>query len=55
MATTTVSVGAASLEPSARTTIGHLIKAADGALYAAKARGRNQTFPAAPQQKRLAA
>jgi diguanylate cyclase (GGDEF)-like protein len=55
MVTTTVSVGAASLEPSARTTIGHLIKAADSALYAAKARGRNQTFPIAPLRKWLAA
>ena len=54
MTNMTVSVGAASMVPSHLSTTGHLIKAADGALYAAKARGRDQTFPAGPH-KRLAA
>ncbi|MET0876156.1 MAG: sensor domain-containing diguanylate cyclase [Tardiphaga sp.] len=51
----TVSIGAASLVPSHLSTTGHLIKAADGALYAAKARGRDQTFPAGPHNNRFAA
>jgi diguanylate cyclase (GGDEF)-like protein len=46
----TVSIGAASLVPSSLTSTGHLIRDADGALYAAKARGRNQTFPVAPRK-----
>jgi diguanylate cyclase (GGDEF)-like protein len=40
----TVSVGAASITPAASDAAA-LIKAADGALYSAKAHGRNQTFP----------
>jgi diguanylate cyclase (GGDEF)-like protein len=53
--TTTVSIGAASLRPSALTKPAHLIKQADVALYAAKAHGRDQTFPAALLQKRRVA
>ena len=53
--TTTVSIGAASLRPSASTKPAHLIKQADVALYAAKAHGRDQTFPAALLQKRRVA
>jgi diguanylate cyclase (GGDEF)-like protein len=52
---TTVSVGAACLLPSSLTTAHHLVHDADSALYAAKAHGRNQTWPATPQQKSLAA
>jgi diguanylate cyclase (GGDEF)-like protein len=55
MTTTTISVGAASLVPSAQTTADDLIRNADGALYAAKAHGRNQTWPATPLSKSLAA
>jgi diguanylate cyclase (GGDEF)-like protein len=55
MSTTTISVGAACLVPSSMTTSNHLISNADSALYAAKAHGRNLTWPAAPQQKSLAA
>jgi diguanylate cyclase (GGDEF)-like protein len=53
--TTTISVGAACLMPSSLTTSNDLVSNADGALYTAKAQGRNQTWPAAPQQKDLAA
>ena len=55
MTTTTISVGAACLVPSSLTTSNDLISNADSALYAAKAHGRNQTWPVAPQQKSLAA
>jgi diguanylate cyclase (GGDEF)-like protein len=55
MSTTTISVGAASLVPSSLTAVHHLISDADTALYTAKAHGRNQTWPAAPQLKNLAA
>ena len=51
----TVSVGAACLVPSANTTFGCLIREADAALYAAKARGRDQTYPVAPLRTILAA
>lgn len=51
----TVSVGAACLVPSANTTFGCLIREADAALYAAKARGRDQTYPVAPRRTILAA
>lgn len=46
MTTTTVSIGAASLVPSAQTSMMELVNKADTALYAAKALGRNQTYPA---------
>lgn len=55
MTTTTISVGAACLVPSSLTTSNDLISNADSALYAAKAHGRNQTWPVAPLQKSLAA
>jgi diguanylate cyclase (GGDEF)-like protein len=55
MTTTTISVGAASLVPSSLTAAHHLISDADTALYAAKANGRNQTWPVAAQLKVLAA
>ncbi|KZD25336.1 sensor domain-containing diguanylate cyclase [Tardiphaga robiniae] len=55
MTTTTISVGAACFVPSSLTTSNDLISDADGALYAAKAHGRNQTWPVAPRQKSLAA
>jgi diguanylate cyclase (GGDEF)-like protein len=55
MSTTTISVGAASLVPSAQTASHRLISDADAALYAAKANGRNQTWPRAPQLDSLAA
>ena len=40
-----VSVGAASLVPSAQTSMMELIAKADTALYAAKSLGRNRTYP----------
>ncbi|WP_457489112.1 diguanylate cyclase [Tardiphaga sp. P5_C10] len=55
MGTTTVSIGAACLVPSSLNTSNDLISNADSALYAAKAHGRNRTWPVAPQQKSLAA
>jgi diguanylate cyclase (GGDEF)-like protein len=45
MTSTTVSVGAACLVPSAHTSMMELINKADTALYAAKSLGRNQTYP----------
>ncbi|RYX96949.1 MAG: GGDEF domain-containing protein [Bradyrhizobiaceae bacterium] len=45
MEPTTVSVGAASLVPSAQTSMMELIAKADTALYAAKSLGRNRTYP----------
>jgi len=55
MSTTTISIGAACLIPSSLTTSSDLISSADTALYAAKAHGRNQIWPVAPQQDALAA
>jgi diguanylate cyclase (GGDEF)-like protein len=46
LAKTTVSIGAASLVPSAQTSMMELVNKADTALYAAKSLGRNQTYPA---------
>ena len=52
---TTVSVGVASMTPTAATDWHHLVAAADKALYAAKANGRNQSVVAAIPQLAAAA
>jgi diguanylate cyclase (GGDEF)-like protein len=54
LGSTTISIGAACLVPSSATTAGDLIREADVALYAAKAHGRNQTYPAASRKSRAA-
>ncbi|MDB5620330.1 sensor domain-containing diguanylate cyclase [Tardiphaga sp.] len=54
-AAVTVSIGAASLVPSASREPADLVGHADMALYSAKAHGRNQTFPATIRQKWMAA
>lgn len=45
LTTTTISVGAACLVPSAQNSMMELVNKADTALYAAKSLGRNQTYP----------
>ena len=54
-AAVTVSVGAASLIPSAGRTPADLVGHADMALYSAKAHGRNRTYPVTPIPKWRAA
>jgi diguanylate cyclase (GGDEF)-like protein len=54
-ATTTVSIGVASLVPSGHMEWTAMVRAADEALYAAKASGRNRTVLAAGSKLSLAA
>jgi diguanylate cyclase (GGDEF)-like protein len=54
-AAVTVSIGAASLVPTATRATSDLVSHADMALYSAKAQGRNQTYPVVPKSKWRAA